>query len=163
MLGGRVCGGGPLGGERGSGCGGWGPLAWVWVSIWVRAGSLVLPSYILWFFSLCGVVLVILLSVVAVVLLLRAVLLFWFQFGFGVRFWGGFRFESEEDLVPEVRGHRCWVGGFRGVLPGCLGCLYGGRAASGSFACGCSFGFGRGFVDEVGGEGGIGGGGAGRR
>ena len=40
------------------------------------------------------------------------------------------------------------------MQPGCLGCLCGGRGASGSLACGCSFGFGRGFVDEVWGEGG---------
>ena len=45
------------------------------------------------------------------------------------------------------------------LLPGCLGCLTGGQAASGSLACGCSFAFGRGMVDEVGGEGEVGGGG----
>ena len=55
----------------------------------------------------------------------------------------------------EVRGHRCRVGGVRGVLPGCLGCLCGGLGASGSLACGCSFGSGRGLVDEVRGEGGV--------
>ena len=40
------------------------------------------------------------------------------------------------------------------MLLGGLGCLCGGRGASGGLACGCSFGFGHGFVDEVGGEGG---------
>ena len=40
-------------------------------------------------------------------------------------------------------------GGVRGVLPGCLSCLCGGRGAPGCLACGCSFCFGRGFVDEV--------------
>ena len=49
------------------------------------------------------------------------------------------------------------MGGFLGVLPGCLGRLFGGPGASSSLACGCSFGFGRGFVDEAGGEGGVGG------
>ena len=92
-----------------------------------------------------------------VMLLWRAVLLFGFRFGFGVGFWVGVRFEVEEDLGPEVRGHRCRVGGVPGVLPGCLGCLCGGRGASGSLACRCSFGFGRCFEDEVGGEGGVGG------
>ena len=99
-------------------------------------------------------VLVLLVVVVVVVVLLRVVLSFGFRFGFGVGFWVGVRFEVEEDLVPEVRGHRCRVGGVPGVLPGCLGRLCGGRGASGSLACGCSFGFGCGFVDEVGGEGG---------
>ena len=54
-------------------------------------------------------------------------------------------------------------GGVRGVLQGCLGCLCGGRGASSRLVCGCSFGFGRGFVDEVGGEAGVEGGGGGRR
>ena len=40
------------------------------------------------------------------------------------------------------------------MLPGCLGRLFGGRGAPGCLACGRSFGFGRGLVDEVGGEGG---------
>ena len=84
-------------------------------------------------------------------------LLFGFRFGFEVWFWVGIRFEVEEDLVPEVGGHRCRMGGFLGVLPGCLGRLFGGPGASSSLACGCSFGFGRGFVDEAGGEGGVGG------
>ena len=68
-----------------------------------------------------------LLLLVVVVVLLRAVLSFGFRFSFGVGFWAGVRFEVEEDLVPEVRGQGCWVGGVRGVLPGCLGCLCGGR------------------------------------
>ena len=46
-------------------------------------------------------------------------------------------------------------GGVRGVWPGCRGSLCPGRGASGSLTCGCSFGLGRGFVDEVGGEGGV--------
>ena len=64
--------------------------------------------------------------------------------GLGSDFWLGVRFEVEEDLVLKVRGHGCRVGGVPGVLPGCLGPLCGGRGASGSLACGCSFGFGRG-------------------
>ena len=163
VLGGRLCGGGSRWGEGGSGCGGWRVLAWLWVRVWVTTGSLLLPSYLLWFLGLCGVGLVMLLLVVVVVLLLWVVLLFGFRFWFGVVFWVGVRFEVKEDVVPEVRGHRCWVGGFRGVLPGCLGCLCGGRGGTGCLACGCSFRFGRGFVDEVGGEGGFEGGGGGRR
>ena len=80
-----------------------------------------------------------LLVLVVVVVLLRAVLSFGFRFWFGVGFWVGVRFEIEEDLVLEVRGHRCWVGGVCSVLPGCRGCLCGGRGASGSLACRCSF------------------------
>ena len=102
-------------------------------------------------------VFVLLLVVVVVPLLLRVVLSFGFRFWFGVGFWGRVRFEVEEDLFLKVRGHQCRLGGVPGVLPGCLGRLSGGRGASGSLACGCSFGFGRGFVDEVGGEGGVGG------
>ena len=145
------------GGRGGSGCGGLVVLAWVWVRVWVGAPSLVLPSYLLWFFDLCGVVLVLLLLVMVVVLLLRVVLSFGFRFWLLVGFLVGVRFEVEEDLVPEVRGHRCRVRWVHGVLLGCLGCLFGGRGASGSLACGCSFGFGCGPVDEVGGEGGVGG------
>ena len=77
------------------------------------------------------------------------------RLGFGVRFWFGVRFEVEEDLGPEVRGRRCRVGGFHGLLPGCLGCLSGGQGVPGSLACGRSFGFCRGLVDEVGGEEGV--------
>ena len=51
-----------------------------------------------------------------------------------------------------MQGHQCRVGGVHSVLPGCLGCLCAGQGASGSLACSCSFGFDRGFVDEVGGE-----------
>ena len=80
----------------------------------------------------------------------------------GVWFWFGDRFEVEEDLVLEVSGDRCWAGEVPGLPPGCCGRLCGGQAASGSLACGCSFGFGRGLVDEVGGEGEVGGGGGGR-
>ena len=58
VLGGRLCGGGSRLGEGDSGFGGWGVLACVWVRVWVRAGSLLLPSYLLWFLGLCGVVLV---------------------------------------------------------------------------------------------------------
>ena len=57
-------------------------------------------------------VLVFLLVVVVVVLLLLMVLSFGSRFGFGVGFWIGVRFEVEENPVPEVRGHRCRVGGF---------------------------------------------------
>ena len=46
------------------------------------------------------------------------------------------------------------MGGFPGVLPGCLGRLCGGRWVPSSLACGRSFGSSRGLVDEVGGEGG---------
>ena len=80
---------------------------------------------------------------------------------FGLRFWVGVWFEVEEDLVLEVREHCRWVRRIRGVLPGCLGCLCGGPGASRSLVCGCSFAFGRGFVEEVGTEGGVGGGGGG--
>ena len=52
-----------------------------------------------------------LLLVVLMVLLLRVVLSFGFRFGLGVGFWVGVRFEVEETLVPEVRGHRCRLGG----------------------------------------------------
>ena len=146
------------GGRGGSGWGGRGVLAWVWVRVWVRAGSLVLPGYLFFFFfGLCGLVLVLLLLLVVVLLLLRLVLSVGFRFWFGVGFWVGVRLEVEEDLVSEVRGHRCRVGGVQSVDLGCLGCLCGGRGASGSVACGCSFGFGRGLVDEVGGERGVGG------
>ena len=88
---------------------------------------LLLPSYFMWLLGLCGVVLVMLLLVVVVVLLLRAVLLFGFRYWFAVGFWVGVRFQVEGDLVQEVRRPRCWVGGSRGVLPGCLGCLCRGR------------------------------------
>ena len=124
----------------------------------VRAGSLVLPSYLLSCLGLCGVVLVLLLVVVVVVVVvLPVVCRLGSGFGFGVGFPVGVRFEVEKDLVSEVRGHRCRLGGVQGVLPGCLGRLRGGRQASSSLACGCSFGFGRGLVDEVGGEGKVGG------
>ena len=103
VLAGCLCGCGSV--ERGSGCGRYGVLAWVWVRVWVRVGSLLLPSYLLWFLGLCGVVLVMLLVVVVVVLLLRAMLSFAFRFWFGVGFWVGVRFEVGEDLVPEVAGH----------------------------------------------------------
>ena len=96
-----------------------------------------------------------LLLVVVVVVLLRVVLSVGFRFGFGVGFLVVIRFEVEEDLVTEVQGNRCQVGGDPGVLPGCLGRLCGGRGASRSLACGWSFGFGLGFVDEVSGEGGV--------
>ena len=65
--------GGARWGEGGSGCGGWGVLAWVCLRVWDRAGALVLLSYLLWFLGLCGEVLVLLLLVVVVVLLLRVV------------------------------------------------------------------------------------------
>ena len=42
------------------------------------------------------------------------------------------------------------MGGFPGVLPGCLHRLCGGRGVPGSLASGRSFGFCRGLVDEVG-------------
>ena len=42
------------------------------------------------------------------------------------------------------------------MLPGCLSRLFGGQGVPGSLACGRSFGFCRGLVDEVGGEGGWG-------
>ena len=94
------------------------------------------------------------LLVVVVVVLLRALFLFGVRFWFGVVFWVGVRFEVEENPVSEVRGHLCWVGGVRGVVLGCRGCLCGGRGAFSSLACGCSFGLGRGFVDAVRGGGG---------
>ena len=95
-----------------------------------------------------------LLVVVVVVVLLRTVLLFGFRFWFRVAFWVRVRLEVEEDLVLEVQGHRCWVGGVPGVLPRCRGCLCGSRGASSSLVCGCGFGLCRGFVDEDSGRGG---------
>ena len=121
----RHCGGGCRWGEGGFGCGWWGVLAWISVRVWVRAGLLLLSSYLLWFVGLCGVVLVMLLLVVVVVLLLRAMMLFVFPFPFGVGFfWVGVRVQVEEDLVPEVRGHWRTVVEVCGVLPRCLGCLW---------------------------------------
>ena len=125
VLDGRLCDGDSRLGEGGSGCGGCRVLAWVWVSIWVWAGSPLLLSYRSWFLGLCGVVLLMLLVVVVVVLLLRVVLLFGFRFWFGVRFPVRVRFEVEDDLVLEVRGHRCRAGVVCGVLTGCPGCLCG--------------------------------------
>ena len=113
MLGGRLCGGGSYWGEGGSGFGGWWVQAWVWVEVWARVESLVLSSYFLWFWGLCGVAWVLLLVVVLVVVLLRVVLSLGFQFWFGVGFLVGVRFEVEEYLVPDVRGDWCWVGEFR--------------------------------------------------
>ena len=94
---------------------------------------------------------------VLVVVLLLLVCLFGCRLGCGVGFWVGVRFEVEEELGPEVRGRRCWPGGVPGVLPGCLCRLCGDSGAPGSVACGRSFGSCRGFVDELGGEGGVGG------
>ena len=64
-----------------------------------------------------------------------------------------------EDLVPEVWGDRSRAGWVPGLLPGCWGCPRGGQGTSGSLLCGGGFCFGRGLVDEVGGEGRGGGGG----
>ena len=141
VLGGRLCGGGGRWWEGGIGCGGWGVLAWV--RVWVGAVSLGFVSLRLWCYRLRGVVLV--------VLLLLVVRSFGRRLGFGVGFWFGVRFEVEEDLGPEVRGCRCRLGWFPGVLPGGLGRLCGVLGVPGSLACGCSFGFCRGLVDEVGG------------
>ena len=91
---GRLCGNGARWGEGGSGCGGWGVLAWFWIRVLVRAGSLVLPSYLLWYFRVV--------VVVVVLVLLRVVLSSGFRFWFGVGFWVGVRFEVEEDLVTEA-------------------------------------------------------------
>ena len=92
VLGGRLCGGGGRWGEGGSGCGGWRVL--VWVRVRVRAVSLGLSLLFLWCWGLRGVV-----------------WSFGFRLGFGVGFWAWVRFEVEEDLVPEVQGHQCRVGG----------------------------------------------------
>ena len=119
MLGGRLCGSGGRLGEGGSGCGWWGVL--VWVRVRERAVSLGLSSFSLWCWALRGVVLV--------VMPLLLVWSFGFRLGFGVGFWVGVRFEVEEDLVLEVRGHWCRVRGVPGMLPGCLGRLCGGRGA----------------------------------
>ena len=129
------------------GCGGWGVL--VLVMVWVRAMSLGLASLRLWCCGLCGVVLV--------VVLLLVVRSFGRRLGFGVGCGVGVRFQVEEDLGLEVSGCRRRVGGFPGVLTGCLSRLCGGRGVPGSLACGRSFGSSRGLVDEVGGEGGVGG------
>ena len=108
-------------------------------------------------------VFVMLLVVLAVVVLLQVILSFRFRFWFGVRFGlgSGLRLRRTPSWWCQHTSARC-VGGVRRVLTGCLGCLCAGQRASGSLACGCSFGFGRCLVDEVGGEGGIGGGDAGR-
>ena len=126
------------------GCGRWTVLSWV--RVWVRAVSLGFVSLRLWCCGLCGVVLL--------VMLLLVVRSFGCRLGFAVGFWFGVRFEVEEDLGPEVCGRRCRVWGFPGVLPGCLGRLRGGPVVPGSLACGRSFGFCRGLVDEVSGGGG---------
>ena len=99
-----------------------------WVRVWVRVVSLGFVSLRLW---CCG-----LRWVVLVVVLLLVVRSFGRRLGFGVGFWLGVRFEVEEDLGLKVCG---------------------GRGVPGSLACGRSFGFCRGLVDEVGGEGGVGG------
>ena len=101
VLGRRLCGGGGRWGEGGSGCGDSGVLVWVMVP--VKAGSLWLPSLLLWCWGLRWVVLV--------VMLLRVVLSFGFRPGFGVGFRVGVRFEVDEDLVSEVQGHCCRGGG----------------------------------------------------
>ena len=147
VLGGCLRGGGSRWLEGGVGCGWWGVLAWV--SIWVRAVSL---GFVLLRLCCCG-----LRGVVLVVVLLLVVCSFGRGLGFGVGFWFGVRFEVEEDLGLEVCGHRCRVRGFPGVLSGRLGRLCGGRGVPGSLAWGRSFGFCRGLVDEVTGEGGVGG------
>ena len=91
------------------------------------------------------------------VVLLLVVRSFGRRLGFGVGFSFGVRFEVEEDLGPEVCGRRCRAGAFPGVLPGCLGRLCRARGVPSSPACGRSLGFCRGLVDEVGGEGAVGG------
>ena len=70
---------------------------------------------------------------------------------------GWVRFEVEEDVGLEVQRCPCRAGGLPGVLPGCLGRLCGGWGVPGSLACGRSLGFGCDFLDEVGGEVGVGG------
>ena len=120
---------------------------------------MLLPSRLLCILGVCGVVwmvLVMLLVVMVVVVLLWAVLLFGLRFWSEVGFWLGDRSEVGEDLFSEVRGDPCWAGGGTGLLLGCWVCLWGAKGASGSLACGCIFGFGRGLVDE--GEGVVGGG-----
>ena len=92
VLGGRLCGGGGRCWGRGVGCGGWGVLAWVRVS--VRVVSLGFVSLRLWCCGLRGVVLV--------VVLLLVVHLVWRRLQFWVGFWFGVRFEVEVDLGPEV-------------------------------------------------------------
>ena len=59
LLRGRLCGGGSRWWEGGLGCGGWGVL--VWVRVWVRAVSLGLPSLLLFWLGLRGVVFVVVL------------------------------------------------------------------------------------------------------
>ena len=105
MLCGRPLRGGSRWGKGGSGCGGCGVLACVWVRVWIKAGPPLLPWRLLSFVGLCGVVLVLLvmlLLVVVVVVLLLQVLSLGFRLWFGVRFWVGVRFEVGEDFVPEV-------------------------------------------------------------
>ena len=96
--------------------------------------------------GLCGLVLVILVVMVLLLLLLRAVLSFGLRFRVGVGCWVGVRIEVEEDLVLEVRGNLCLVGGGSGCAAGMPGLPVWGRGASGSLARGCSFGFGFGLA-----------------
>ena len=83
------------------------------------------------------------------------------RLGAGLDLGSGFRLGSGSRLrrtsTRRCEGAAAGWGGVRGVLPGCLGRLCGGRGAPGCLACGGSFGFGRGLVDEVRGEGGVGG------
>ena len=75
-----------------------------------------------------------------------AVVAFWFWFGFGV----GSSSRLRKTSSWRCKGTGAGWGGATGVLSGCLGRLCGAQGASGSLACGCSFGFGCGFVNEVG-------------
>ena len=109
------------------GCGGWGVLAWV--RAWVRAVSVGFVSLRFWC-CVCSL---------------------GCRFGFGVGFGVGVRFQVEEDLCPEGRGHRCRVRGLPSALPGCLSRLCGGQGVG---VCGRGFGFCRGLEDEGGGGGG---------
>ena len=124
VLCGRLCGGGSRFGEGGLGCGGWEVLAWVWVRVGVRAGSILLPSYLLWFLGLCGVVLVMLL-VVVVVVLLRAVLLFGSGFGSGLGFGLGSGSRLRRTSSRRCEGTATGWGGLAaccwGAWVGCVG------------------------------------------
>ena len=144
VLRGHLRGGGSCRGQGGAGCGGRGVLV-------AGAFLLLLLPPVLWLLALTllVVVMVVLLVVVVLVLLLAPGL----RLRLGVGLGSGDRLEVEEDVVPEVRGDRLRAGRVRRLLLRCEDRPRGGRRAAGSLLCGCGFGFGRGLVDEGGGEG----------
>ena len=113
---------------------------------------LLLPP-LLWLSALTLLVLV--MVVLMVVVLLVLLLALRLQLLLGVALRSGYRLEVEEDVVLEVRGDRLRAAGVRGLLLGCRDRAHGVRWVAGRLLCICGFGFrfGRGLVDEGGGEG----------